>query len=624
MVEFNRQERTIRVKIAYYGPAVGGKTTNLKVLYDRARSGRRGEFVSINSQQDRTILCDLLPLKSSGFMGYDLRFQLAAVPGQAVYAPARRVVLRGSDGIVFVANSATDRWHENQQSFRELQGHLLAQQLDPATIPMVMQYNKRDLPDVMELEALERGLNARHCPNFAAVATRGEGVLETFAEIIRLTLADLGKRHAALSLPPGQSLSDWTLQAVVSMFGEAQLASREADDEVVTVDLPEDALFGHEASARHLLKLAMPEGAPDTQSSDVLAESYAQASTELGVRVNDLREERDVARSRLAELRLALELAEQPAAEGEVEDRAQRILSILMRSAEAANASLLLTTTDPPQIMVLPPLVSDPLARTGWGATHLNELRELAEARVEEGRALRELASALQESEPVFESIALVPLRSADRVLALAILYYLPHMTLPRADTLEHIGFLGRILAGPLEAAAAREGRASVDRLRAVSRASASAIASLLTRLPGGAARRTSIQLEDVLAALHVPGVTVTVVPGTPAVVGDPALLRFAVATLVARCEAAALERSMIPVIGVYAGPEENFVRVHVWVGEGAAAVGAPVVSEAFSADSDAEMSAVYAIMAMHSGGLAVPESKDAVVHYVLQLAVAA
>jgi hypothetical protein len=295
-----------------------------------------------------------------------------------------------------------------------------------------------------------------------------------------------------------------------------------------------------------------------------------------------------------------------------------------MRSAEAANASLLLTTTDPPQIMVLPPLVSDPLARTGWGAARLHELRDLAEARLEEGRELPQLASALAESEPVFESIALVPLRSAERVLALAILYYLPHMTLPRADTLEHIGFLGRILAGPLEAAAAREGRASVDRMRAVSRASAAAIASLLTRLPGGTARRASIQLEDVLAPLRVPGVTVTVVPGTPPVVGDPALLRFAVATLVARCEAAALERSMIPVIGVYAGAEENFVRVHVWVGEGAAAVGAPVVTEAFSADSDAEMSAVYAIMALHSGGLVVPESKGAVVHYVLQLAVAA
>jgi len=126
-----------------------------------------------------------------------------------------------------------------------------------------------------------------------------------------------------------------------------------------------------------------------------------------------------------------------------------------------------------------------------------------------------------------------------------------------------------------------------------------------------------------VLAPMRVPGVTVTVVEGTPNVTGDPTLLRFSVATLIARCEAAALEKSMIPVIGVYAGLEDDVVRVHIWVGEGAAAVGAPVVAEAFNADSDAEMSAVYAIMALHSGGLALPESQGAVVHYVLQLAVA-
>ena len=173
--------------------------------------------------------------------------------------------------------------------------------------------------------------------------------------------------------------------------------------------------------------------APDAGSSAVLAESYAQASTELGLRVTDLREERDLARSRLAEVRIALELAEQKAGEGEVEDRAQRILSILMRSVGAANASLLLTTTDPPQILVLPPLVTDPLARTRWGALHLHDLRDLAEARLEEGPFMPALGEALSMSEPVFESVALVPLRSAERGLALALLYYRPHMTLPTA-----------------------------------------------------------------------------------------------------------------------------------------------------------------------------------------------
>jgi hypothetical protein len=631
MVEFDRQQRTIKVKIAYYGPAVGGKTTNLKVLYDRARPGRRGEFVSVNSQQDRTILCDLLPLKSGGFRGFDLRFQLAAVPGQSIYAPARRVVLRGSDGVVFVANSATDRWHENLQSLREMRGHLVAQQLDPNTIPMVLQYNKRDLPDVLEVEALNRGLNERRVPAIPAVATRGEGVLETFSTIVQLTLEDLARHYDPIALPEGQTIAEWTEQAIGSMFGKGSVGQAESEDEVITVDLPEEALFNEETPTRQLVRVSMPDdsgktaaSAADPGASAVLAETYAQASTELGLRVTDLRDERDAARARLAEVRAALELAEQKAEEGEVEDRAQRILAILMRSAGAANASLLLTTTDPPQILVLPPLVTDPLARTRWGALHLHDLRDLAAPQLEEGAVMPALGQALSETEPAFESVALVPLRSAERGLALALLYYRRHMTLPTPDMLDHVGFLGHVLAGPLEAAAAREATASAERMRAVSHASAAAMASLLTRLPAGSVRRAGISLEDVLAPLRVPGVTVTVMPGTPHVHGDASLLRYAVATLVARCETAALERSTIPLIGVYAGFDEGSVLVHVWLGEGAAVVGAPVVTQAVAADADTEMTAVYAIMSLHEGYLVTPESQEADVHFVLQLSPAA
>jgi hypothetical protein len=627
MVEFDREERVIKVKIAYYGPAVGGKTTNLKVLYDRAKASRRGEFVSVNSQQDRTILCDLLPIRSTGFRGFDLRFQLAAVPGQAIYAPARRVVLRGSDGVVFVANSATDRFHENLQSFRELQGHLLAQQIDPMKIPTVLQYNKRDLPDVLDIEALEHGMNSRRVPHYPAVAVRGEGVLETFAAIVRLTLEDLARRHPAIALPEGESIAEWTEQAIVSVFGTSRLRDGLGADELVTVEVPEEALLDEASSTRYLLRVSMPEDSgvtaaatPDAKAGDILAESYAQASTELGLQVTDLREQRDLARSRLAEVKIALELAEQKAGEGEIEDRAQRILSILMRAGDASNASLLLTTTDPPQVLVLPPLVSDPLARTAWGAQHLHDLRALDQPQLEEGPSRPQLAEALSAVEPAFESIAVVPFRSAERVLALAILYYRPHLALPSAHTLEHVGFLARVLAGPLEAAAAREAGASADRMRALSRATASAMASVLTRLPPTAARRALLAPEDVLAPLRVPGVTVTVAPGTPPIAGDASLLRFAVATLVARCESLALERSTIPVIGVYAGLEEEFVRIHVWLGEGAAVVGAPAGSHAFSSDSDAEMTAVYAVMTLHQGYLVTPGSEGTPAHFVLQL----
>src|SRR5262245_16139824 len=184
MVELNHRERTIKVKIVYYGPPLGGKTTNLQVLHQHALAARRGEMVSINSAQDRTILFDMLPMKAAGFRGFDLRLQVLAVPGQGIYAATRRLVLKGADAIVFVANSAADRWDENVQSFREMTGNLLDHQLDPASLPLVIQYNKRDLPEVTPLDFMDRTLNARGVASLPAVAIRGEGVLETFSAIL--------------------------------------------------------------------------------------------------------------------------------------------------------------------------------------------------------------------------------------------------------------------------------------------------------------------------------------------------------------------------------------------------------------------------------------------------------
>ncbi|PYQ18228.1 MAG: gliding-motility protein MglA, partial [Acidobacteria bacterium] len=169
MVELNHRDRTIKVKIVYYGPAVGGKTTNLQILHQHALAARRGEMISINSAQDRTILFDLLPLKTPGFRGFDLRPQILAVPGQAMYAATRRLVLKGADSLVFVANSAVDRWEENIQSYREMTQNLLTHHLDPTAMPLVFQYNKRDLPQVMEPEIMDRALNGRRVEAIPAV-----------------------------------------------------------------------------------------------------------------------------------------------------------------------------------------------------------------------------------------------------------------------------------------------------------------------------------------------------------------------------------------------------------------------------------------------------------------------
>src|SRR5260221_13091772 len=191
MVELNHRDRTIKVKIVYYGPPVGGKTTNLQVLHQHALAARRGEMISINSAQDRTILFDLLPLRTPGFRGFDLRLQILAVPGQAMYAATRRLVLKGADSLVFVANSAVDRWEENIQSYREMTQNLLTHHLDPSAMPLVFQYNKRDLPQVTEPEIMDGALNGRRAAAIPALGVPRRSRLQAFGAIQVMTGQEL-------------------------------------------------------------------------------------------------------------------------------------------------------------------------------------------------------------------------------------------------------------------------------------------------------------------------------------------------------------------------------------------------------------------------------------------------
>ncbi len=611
-MELNKAARSLKIKIAYYGPAIGGKTTNLNVLYQQALSPRRGDFISINSQQDRTILCDLLPLRAGGFCGFDVRLQLLAVPGQSVYLVSRRAIVKGSDGVVFVANSATDRWHENIQAFAELGTHLRSQHLDPATIPLVFQYNKRDLPDVLEIGALNRALNPRAAPSFAAVARTGEGVLETLSAILDLTLEDLTRRHGALVMPAGQSVSAWTARALRSVFGRDSLSGVVAEEEKVGVSRP--------------LKLQIPmaedtgrggAGPAELRSVEALAESYAQASAELGLAMHDLRLERDRAQARLAEVQTALEMAEAGPAAPDVEARALRVLDILTRAVDASNASFFLTLGGVPEILLLPPLVADPLARTASGAAFLEGQRHLSRAQLYLAGEDDDLAEALAKAEPPFQGIVVVPLRSAERLLGLALLYFSPHAALPSPESLEHLALLARVLSGPLEATAAREAAGDAERLRALSRASAGAMVSVLTRLPANAMRRQPLVIEDLLAPLRAPGVTVEVEAGTAGIQGDAALLRFALTTLIHRCEAAALDRDERPEIRVRAAGDAFAVQIHVMSG-GVPAVGR-AAHEKPNFDEDAEMSAVHAVLAQHGGYFVVPEGEVSASHFTLQ-----
>jgi hypothetical protein len=199
-------------------------------------------------------------------------------------------------------------------------------------------------------------------------------------------------------------------------------------------------------------------------------------------------------------------------------------------------------------------------------------------------------------------------LRSAERLLGLALLYFDANSAVPSRDRLVHVGFLARVLSGPLEAMAAREATRASDRQKVLSRASAAAVASLLTRLPADLARRAPVRLADVLAPLQVPGISLDVRSPEVAVLGDAALLRFTFATLVRQCEADALERGQIPEVAVTV--EQSLGAVHVLItGGGRSSV--MTAPERGLDLSDAEMSVVHAIVALHGGVLVSGRGED-------------
>jgi signal recognition particle receptor subunit beta len=190
----NYSTREITSKIVYYGPGRSGKTTNLQYIHGQVPEDRRGRMVSLATETDRTLFFDFLPLDLGTISGFQTRFQLYTVPGQVYYDATRKLVLQGADGVVFVADSQRQQREENVESFRNLQVNLLEQGVDPRTIPIVLQYNKRDLPDVMSLEEMDDLLNYRDLPRFEAEALGGIGVFDTLKGISELVLRRLSQR----------------------------------------------------------------------------------------------------------------------------------------------------------------------------------------------------------------------------------------------------------------------------------------------------------------------------------------------------------------------------------------------------------------------------------------------
>jgi mutual gliding-motility protein MglA len=223
MALVNHTTREINAKIVYYGPGLCGKTTNIHLIYHRIAPGQRGKLISLATETDRTLFFDFLPVELGTIKNYKVRFHLYTVPGQVFYNATRKLVLKGADGVIFVADSQRAMLDANLESMTNLRDNFAEQGINLSDFPMVIQLNKRDLPDILSPQEMNAALNPRKVPFFEAVAMNGEGVLRTFTAISKLVLQDMQKypeRH------------NFTLTDIVSSVERTPLSPKDTIAEI--------------------------------------------------------------------------------------------------------------------------------------------------------------------------------------------------------------------------------------------------------------------------------------------------------------------------------------------------------------------------------------------------------
>ena len=187
----NYASREINCKLVYYGPGLGGKTTNLEYVYSKVAPDTRGKLISLATEQERTLFFDFLPVDLGSIRGFKTRFHLYTVPGQVYYNASRRLILKGVDGIVFVADSQAERMDANIAAMQNLYENLADYGYEPGQIPIVLQWNKRDLPNAVSTQELHEQLNPDNLPEFEAVAVNGTGVFDTLRAVSKLVIKTL-------------------------------------------------------------------------------------------------------------------------------------------------------------------------------------------------------------------------------------------------------------------------------------------------------------------------------------------------------------------------------------------------------------------------------------------------
>lgn len=189
----NYSTREINCKIVYYGPGLCGKTTNLLYIYKKTNPDSKGKMISLATETERTLFFDFLPLSLGAIRGFKIRFHLYTVPGQVFYDASRKLILRGVDGVIFVADSQIERMEANIESMENLKKNLKEQGFNLDNLPYAIQYNKRDINNVVPVEELNRALNPKGVPYFEAIATTGKGVFDTLKEIAKQVILELKK-----------------------------------------------------------------------------------------------------------------------------------------------------------------------------------------------------------------------------------------------------------------------------------------------------------------------------------------------------------------------------------------------------------------------------------------------
>lgn len=246
MVQFDNQYKQVKLKIVYYGPALGGKTSSLQYLHRVTDPARRTKLYALNTASDRTLFFDLLALDLGRVRGFRLTLQLFTVPGQVQYNATRRAVLAGADGVVFVADSQRGQASANEESLANLTENLRSNGLEPSIIPLVLQYNKRDLPDAMAHGELDRALNRRGLPAFDTVAPTGVGIMESFAAIVQATVASVADRLGLSATPEAIKRLLVNVQTALQPFMPKSTAIAVAEPAVVLRPASGEAAFDQE------------------------------------------------------------------------------------------------------------------------------------------------------------------------------------------------------------------------------------------------------------------------------------------------------------------------------------------------------------------------------------------